>query len=198
MSKTQTIKLPNAWGEYESHDAEFLGRGSFATCYRIGNRVYSFVKNGDKNNDYSKEAIAEFASGLHVPDIRSEGDSQDEKHKIYSMPFYSRLMKESPFAWQQAKKLQVIWKRILSSSAWQGSKNTWGYEYNNKIIDAARIEGLPESIIESLESIGNACANYGDKYFFEFSNRNLKIDAQGNLIFLDIVFNGQALFDLRK
>ena len=41
--------------------------------------------------------------------------------------------------------------------------------------------------------MNDSMINYSDNYMMEFPKRNLKVDENGNLIFLDVFFNPRAL-----
>jgi len=66
------LRIPtNRFGESIEIDSEYLSKGEFATCYKSGEWVYSFVKNGEKESDYSKQAIAVFVDNKnpHIPNF---------------------------------------------------------------------------------------------------------------------------------
>lgn len=178
------IKILNGWGEEFPIDARYLGRGAFATCYEADGFVYSFVKANDAHNhtDYSKEALSEWASGLNVPEFEKMGIMEDGR-ALYKSPLYNPLTPKNKVAWNQFRILESAWKKT--------SYKKFGYEFNYTLIDSVR-DVLPIELIESLESINSACSNYGDSYYFEFPRRNLKIDSNGNLILLDVIFNSHA------
>jgi hypothetical protein len=190
-NRTKTIRIPNAWGEFENVNAEFIGAGSFCKCYRVGNRVYSFLKI-ENNTDLSKEAISLFASGANVPQIEREGYNEDDTRLIFSMPFYSPLNRQNLQAWNQFQIMRKTWKGN------RRGLDEIGYNYNVRLIELFQAAGIPESITESLTSINDACSNYGQEYTFEFALRNTKINQNGDIIFLDVIYNSQALIDFRK
>lgn len=171
--------------------AEFLGAGSFSTAYKYNEDVYIYTKVGNNNTDYSKMAIAEWADldNQHMPQIEKI-DSNDDNYYLYRMPFYYPLTAKSCKAWNEYKKLKSAW--------YNSSDNRFGYIRNQNIINECYNQNVDSSIIDALESINNACTNYDDCYFFEFSPRNLAIDESGNLILLDVIFNKKALLESRK
>jgi hypothetical protein len=193
------ICIPDFKEDYKMIDARFIGRGAFATCYRDNDTVYSFIKTNGDNSDYSKEAIALFANGKHIPQIEKLGGNVDESGLVFKMPFYNRLNNTNPEAWRQARTLIRIWKRMGYKQ--QGES---GYEYNNRVIEFVRMEAIEnddstlDEIADDLESIKNACSNYDDTYVFEFAVRNMKVNDDGTLILLDVIFNAKALIELRK
>jgi hypothetical protein len=176
------ITILDSWGEPVKIEARFLGRGSFAACYEVDGVVYSFVKQ-QRETDYSKEAIAEFAIGEHLPDIEKIGIF-DDGTMLFKSRLYQPLTPEYEIAWRQFRILESAWKNCKVSES--------NYDFNYEIIQTLRGQIEP-SIIESLESLVDACGNYGNSYKLEFARRNLKVDETGKLILLDVIFNRKAL-----
>jgi hypothetical protein len=177
------ITILDGWGEPVKIEARFLGRGSFATCYEVDGVVYSFVKQQRRETDYSKEAIAEFAIGEHLPEIEKIGVF-DDGTMLFKSKLYQPLTPKHKTAWRQFRILESAWKNCRVGVS--------DYNFNYEIIEALRGQIEP-SIIESLESLVDACGNYGDSYRLEFNKRNLKVDEAGRLILLDVIFNRKAL-----
>ena len=193
MNKTKTIQIPELNGNgFTSIDAEYIGKGAFAKCYRVNNTVYSFVKVSEYElTDYSKEAVAEWASGAHVPDIKKLGYSEDENYLVYSMPYYQPLTAKCGKAWKQAKKLISIYNSMSSADA--KTSCDFNQEFIESVRNVANLENGLSEIIEDLESLSYACSNYGSDYEMEFTKRNLKIDENGALILLDVMYNHTAI-----
>ena len=190
------INITNRWNEIETIEADLLGRGAFATCYRHNDTVYSYVKDtnrGFEYNDYSKEAISNFTiESVHIPSIVAHGEvyTRGGFKQLYEMPFYNKLQKiESPVAYKQARILQKAQERLDTQFYFLHHN---GYEYNNELIESVR-DLLPSELIQALESINSACSSYGENYKFEFPTRNLKVDSNNNLVLLDCIFNVDAL-----
>jgi hypothetical protein len=179
----KTITILDNWGKSVKIEARFLGRGSFAACYEIDGVVYSFVKQGKRETDYSKEAIAEFAIGEHLPNIEKIGFF-DNGTMLFKSKLYQPLTPEHKTAWKQFRIMESAWKKCEIGES--------DYNFNYEVIEALRGQIEP-SIIESLESLVDACGNYGDSYRLEFNKRNLKVDETGKLILLDVIFNRKAL-----
>jgi hypothetical protein len=189
--KEKLIRIPNQWGEYDTVKADFIGAGSFCKCYRVGNRVYSFLRI-ENNTDLSKEAISLFASGANIPEIEKEGCNEDDTRLIFSMPFYSPLTRQNIQAWNQFQIMRKIWKEN------RRGLDEMGYNYNVRLIELFQAANIHESITESLTSINDACSNYGLEYTFELALRNTKVNQDGDLIFLDVIFNSEALTSFNK
>lgn len=190
QSKNKTIRIPTStYNEYKSANAVFLGKGKFNTCWLVNDIVYCFVKHNYNNHatDYSKEGISRWADSdnIHIPQLKKMGESECGKYMIYTMPRYQKLTAQSGNAWQQYKKLNRIWINNFTVNP------LTGYERNNNIINTLR-GNIDESIINALQSINDALANYGDYYYFEFPKRNLMVNSNGTLILLDVIFNSHA------
>lgn len=169
----------------ESHNAEFLGKGSFNTCYVLNNSVVCFVKIGRDSNhtDYSKDILKDSIDSPHIPLIEYLDDNY--QHKIYKMPLYKKLTTGSP-AYKQAKILNKKWLEFQYDT----KKENY---YNNQNLIFSLVGILPESLIEALHSINDNSVNYSYNYRFEFPLRNMMEDESGNLILLDVIFNPVSL-----
>ena len=173
--------------------AKFLGAGSFARCYLAEDGfVYSFLKMDTQEFDYSKEGIAEWANceNSHMPEFWNLGED-DKNNRVYKSVYYgNKLTAQNKTAWKQYKELKIIWMEEVRKSNGLGSPDS----VNRAIIDRAKESDIiPESLIESLTSICDALANYGDDYSLEFRPCNLKVNDAGELILLDVIFNKRAL-----
>jgi len=185
--KAKQITLPDG----KRIQAQFLGAGAFAKCYLAQDGfVYSIVKNGQKESDYSKQAVGEWADSdnLHIPEIEFLGED-DNNCLIYKAVYYqNKLTAAHSSAWAEYKTLKRIWMDNINF-------DRLGFVQNNKIIDLARAAGVKESICDALQSISDSCRNYGDFYFLEFRTCNLKVNDAGELILLDAIFNKKALYE---
>ena len=170
---------------------KLIGKGLFSKAYLTESNDVIIVTFTDlKNVDYTKEGISEFANGLNVPQIQRLGYTRDLKSQVYKMPYYKKLTKKDyPTAWNQAKILQME----LNNAG-----NICGYNDNDKWLDSLYGK-IDESIIESLREINYALGNYdSESYCFEFPIRNLKVDFDGNLILLDVIFNKKSAVEIRR
>ena len=160
-------------------EAEYIGKGQFSTCYRIGNKVYSFTK-----NDPSKELINLFCDdNIHLPALHLF-ESYNDYTQVYDMPFYDKLTKDSEPAWSQYKTLKSLWEGI--PTLWKAPQD-WHKEKVQKFQDLVNASGLPESLKDAINQLCSNSYNY-DRILFEFSLRNLATDEQDNLILLDVIF----------
>lgn len=172
--------------------ARFLGAGMFSKCFESNGIVYSFVKNGSSESDYSKQAIALYADDTnpHIPQLTVNGDYNDGI--IYTSPLYNPLTSKNKKAWSQYKTIKQAFDSVGFSTL------DSDYDYNCKILNALKHYNADESIIEAFASIMDSCSNYGDSYRFESPKRNMATDNDGNLILLDVIFNTFACSQIRN
>lgn len=190
------ITIIDSWGESKQIDAQFLGKGAFATCYHVNESVvYSFVKNG-RESDYSKEAISLFCNqnNPYIPKIDKLGIYGNDTGILYSMPYYHPLKAQHKDAWHEFKTLKLIHEQTKGEYI---HNNLNGYEFNNAFI--ANLRGhVSDDLLDALININDSCADYGLYYRFEFATRNLKVDSSGHLILLDVIFNAEALYKFNQ
>lgn len=191
----KTIELPGKWtGESVKIYAQFLGAGAFAKCYKYGESVYSYVKDGKRESDYSKQAIAGLRNlkNCHIPDIENLNNLENFDGQVYKSKFYNDLTNKSINAWNQAKILKKVWRNH------EIGLHETGYTDNLILINEFKNAGINENIINAIDEINTACHDYGEDYYMEFPTRNLKVDESGNLILLDIIFNQRAIRERPK
>lgn len=179
MGKPTFISLPDS---KEKTPVIFLSRGAFTKAYRSNDKVYAYTIIG-KHTDYSKEAIATFCEGKHIPAIEVLGESNE--YRVYQMPFYQKLEKKHAQAWSDFRKLLKIWEKLVYGA----TRYLHGYELCEAFEKAVRDSDLSDDLKGAVTDIMYAVSNYGDSYRVEICQRNLKVDKDGNLILLDIVFN---------
>lgn len=179
----------------------FLGKGMFCQAFRRldTGRVLCFCK-----EDFTKEILTWDQCKLpHIPDV-TRVDRMDDADYIYEMPYYEKLTASNKAAWSAYKALDAAWEQGRRKAIGKGAKtnqsfHALGADINRYTIEAAKTAGnVPEAIIEALEAIADSASNYGQHYTFEFAPRNLKVDADGNLILLDVIFDAKALFEIRQ
>ena len=185
------ITIIDSYNDEKVITARLLGKGTFVTCYEVEGIVYSYVRIHNKGYDFtdmSKEAIATCADSdnPHVPSIDYLGNVKNDSESLYRMPLYYNLSKENSHAWSQAQILIKMFNKNIGMINGESA-----YDYNMRFIELVRGK-IDSAILDGIESIVTACTNYGLDYKLEFSKRNLKVDADGNLILLDIVFNMRA------
>lgn len=190
--QAKRIKLTDSSDNVTLIDAEYIGKGQFCTCYHADGIVYSYLKKSDSPDgiDYSKIAVAEWTEdNIHIPEFKIYGET--ESHYILTSPLYDNLSPAYTRAWNQFKILQREYDIFLYANY----KNyKFGYDLNRAFLNSLTgIVGLSDSIIDGLNSINDACTNYGNFYRFEFAKRNMKVNQDGTLILLDCIFNSHAL-----
>ncbi len=178
------------YNDYEKGEltltGEYLGKGSFSTCFKVDSLVYSFVRTDKDHVDYSKEAISQWAEeNPHIPEFKNVGDFKNGE--VYTSPLYNELTKKNKQAWSQYKLIASLANKNL-----RYNKKGYNLFINREFIDSLK-DVISDEIFNALHILNDAMSNYGDFYMMEFPKRNLKVNDEGNLILLDVFFNPKAL-----
>lgn len=164
--------------------AESVKRGRFTHCYMFHN--YAILYSIDILKECSAlYSFTEYADNPHLPEI----DFFDGLNNWYIMPKYFPLTKEYPKAWQQYRALQ----KLLSVHRDMFFENL-NYTTDKCYKFAEIVKDYDEKLGEALAAIVDNVSNGSDNLMFEFQNRNLAVDNDGNLILLDVIFNRDYLF----
>lgn len=169
----------------EKKELEYLGKGRFTTAYKNGQFVYLFTNEDIDKGDWAKEAISMFCRDhTHIPDIWEV--EQLDSITIYKTKYYEPLTAQHKEAWQLAKYLEKERMRLWFANNYQINtrKKQW-YEVMQEFIDTITVPG---SIKEALQELLNAGLNYDHSVAFEFNKKNLGVDEQGNLVFIDCLW----------
>jgi hypothetical protein len=161
----------------------FLGKGMYHNCYvdREQEFVYSvpIQKNPAKGTveDISKEIMA-FAWGSnqtnqHIPAVDRIGWLNDEI-PVYKMPFYPPLTA----AWEEA------WTQLKFLNSFEPADKSLLYENAELASKWPKLAEAMDTIIHTAWDYGQ----YADPWFLEFPKRNLRVDKDGNLVLLDVLF----------
>lgn len=158
--------------EREVINAKCIGQGSFTKAYRAGDTVYLIT------NDWTKEAMALFCEGPHLPKIeRLDNDYRGTGRQLYRLPYYEALKPVH-------EKATAQWRQLLKVL---GMKAHGGSSYDVVMPKLLKMENK-SSVLTALENLLSACSNYHANFSLEFPRRNLKVDTGGNLILLDVVY----------
>lgn len=174
---------------------EFIGKGAFWEAFRVKNWVYLVERPNHHGTDYAKEIMlwAPKWSGVrkHLPVIEHVGELEDFERQVYRMKYYEPLTAAHKVAWTQFKALQSAANQAYSTD-WVERKNMRSDAINRLILNNAKPFITP-ALYRALEAIYDASLNYGDHFAFEFATRNLKVDAKGNLILVDPIFDQEII-----
>lgn len=177
--------------------ASYLGKGHYATCWRVGDTVYSFVKEEPETGDFSKEALALWGPDHPQAPQYTRHDSDSECVGVYSCPFYEPLTPKHEGAWKEFRYLAKVndeeWAahcgRYHGTQLYQLAGDT-----ARNLLERGGKDGvLSAETIEALQEVYDAGANYGHDVKFEFARRNLKVNADGKLLFLDVLVSPERL-----
>lgn len=198
-------------GRYLVRFLDKLGKGTFTEAF-IGEDGHAWLLTSTKGHhvDYAKEILAmlHHVSNPHIPKMENYGDAFDPKNrshvnvyrsKIYNAPLSKQ---DAPIAWAQYQLISKCYKewnaKMASSYGW-GKRAMSGYEQNLGIVECyAATPGHDSVVLEALNDLMDMAMNYGAHYTFEFSPRNLASDENGRLVFLDVLFNMEALREIQN
>lgn len=170
----------------EKKELEYLGKGQFTTAYKNGKFVYLFTNKSSEKGDWAKEAISLFCRDhTHIPDIWHV-EELDSGITIYKTNYYEPLMAKHKEAWKLAKYLEEErWRLWMANFIQVRSRHRMWFEVMQEFIDTITV---PESIKEALQELLYAGMNYDQSVAFEFNKKNLGVDEQGNLVFIDCLW----------
>lgn len=182
-----------------------IGKGAFSTVYRRGDDP-SRVVIVSADDAYEKEIAAsahEDWDNPHIPAASRLGTLVDGR-AVYEMPFYTTPLRKAvagPKAWADftaiKKCRETAWQDIAVEHRGE-PMHYRGYSVNMATIECAEAAGVDPLLVEALQALADAAANYGSSYTFEFASRNMATDAQGNLVLLDVLYDQEALLQLRR
>jgi hypothetical protein len=178
-----------------NQDVTLIGKGQFSRAYKAidSDQVYILTKtNDDSANDNTKEIYTHIESP-HVPYMNTI-DTEVYVPRIgycnlYESRFYGKLTAANTAAWRDYQALRKAWNHTMKESyALLRTVDMWHAVCENFIRYLEEHAIVSDEIIRALDLIHTWSSAYGSSFLFEFSPRNLKVDSNGNLILLDIVF----------
>ena len=177
-----------------------IGRGEFSAAYRVvdSDIVYiATVTNDDSANDNTKEIYSHIDS-KHVP-YMSTVDTEVYMRgygyvNLYESRYYMPLTAQHMQAWKEYKILSSAWEKISRENMHLIMKAEHGEYGMRHAVCELFIRYLEDNdlvsseLIRALDLIHTWASAYGSGFLFEFPKQNLRVDSEGNLILLDIVF----------
>ena len=165
-----------------------IGKGAFTTAYRKGNTVYAVSR------DSSKECIALFCKGKHIPKIER---LKYNEYSLYKMPFYKKCTKkDTPESWEQYKQIRKMldkWSELTRMLALSGITKVLQQDvskFNTFVHSHKTIKlSLRKAIVQMVENY----FNYVDAVYLEISPRNIAVNSRGTLVLLDIMYDKELL-----
>lgn len=159
-----------------------IGQGFFSKAYLVDSETVIVV-----TEDPSKECLAVFCkdNNGYLPHLESLDNIGDKQ--AFKMPLYHPLKASNKVAWKQYKEVK---KSVESLDFWDKREYVCFDNYKKAILENDKI--LPE-IKHDLVLLIDNMSNYSSGIFMELSPRNVKVDKQGKLIFLDIIGDSDKL-----
>jgi len=171
-------------------EVERIGRGRYSTAWRNCQNVY--LQTNEK--DYGKELISRVAEekNPHIPAcVQLDWQDGNAPYRWYRMPLYQPLTAKSVRAWEDFKALKQAREDAQRSLPYDQKRTDDAdvHEVNAKFVELVEdATYLSETLKEAVRLLVEECQNYG-AYTIEISKRNCAVDAEGNLILLDPVFD---------
>ena len=177
----KSITLTDHYGE--ELKADYLGKGRYSTAYRSGDSVYLITD----PKDYSKEIASSFKVMAHLPECNFLGFVGERR--LYRMPYYERLTKrEYPRAWRQFISIRDLVNRLNPDYIMQGYPNGYGL-----IIAVSESPDIHPEMALAVEEMARIACNYGASWPLEVAKRNVGVDALGNLVLMDCLFDVEKI-----
>jgi len=196
---TRQLRTPSK-NKYTLHK---IGEGAFVTAYSLIEHpeiVIAQVHNIDgRQLDYSKTLLTEILrkgiQNAHLPHVFYCGDTP--KSQLFAMPKYRvPLTKRVAKAFAIGEILRAC--RETGIDKIRNARGDFdlakrGDKARRATIACARANGgVPEAVLEALQTISDFADLWTRNNIFEFQNRNLGTDSEGNLILLDVLFDIEA------
>ena len=188
---------------------------------RAGPKPRVFVFSGAEVVDKELLAMALDAApnNPHLPKVERFGNVGDTN--VYVMPLYNSPFRkaDSPQGWKDFSAIkkcrEQAWRDISQRGTTYreeyappiggifagGTRRVGrppdmthrGYDVNFATVECAKASGVRPAVVEALEALMDTASNYGASQVFEFAPRNLATDDEGNLVFLDPLFDMERL-----
>lgn len=202
----------------ESIPVSVLSRGTFTIATMDeDNNVYLLVDEDDKCGEMTKSFLAflnrEDGEQPYIPVVEEIGwykkPRSDKYLRVYKSPLYSSPFRksDSPKGWEMYKVLKTVIDDAKTHT-YNKNRSIWGVNSRHRTISA--LEALNEeppkgvdgdtwkAFVETVIHMIRQSMNWGAEWMMEISPRNLATDGNGQLILLDIFFDGRALENQRS
>jgi len=186
LAPRATLSLPDG----TQVEVERIGKGRYTTAWRNCSSVYLQTHEKDSGKEIVCR-LAEFSRNPHIPDCKRLDGDDNQIHNWYRMPLYKPLTAKSGRAWEDFKFLRQVREESRRSLGYNTKRtdDEEAYMLNDSFrqyVDDSTY--LSDSIKEAVDQLLNECSNFG-AYTIEITKKNCAVDADGNLILLDAVFD---------
>lgn len=172
----------------ESIHVERIGKGWYSTAWKNGSNVY--VQTHEDDN--AKELLSHL-DYPHLPKV--EYLAHAGIYRWYRLPLYSKLTAAHKKAWADYKRLKTLHYEAFAAEMRGSGRDELDPQAVNYHL-AELVENVPDlhRLGESIRALADACINYGRGWYIEpFQARNCAVDAGGELILLDPVYDYDLL-----
>lgn len=186
----ETISLPDK----TEVQIKNIGKGHATTAY-IGDDNWVYLVTSDKSGDKSKAILSEFSGSpqvmKHIPYCEEIGfirKRNGNEFHVFRMPLYRTIKSTDKKAYKQLKLLSELY--VLSQ------RKNWHTQKPSEIAFHEELENnttIDPTIREAMKELCEHLSNYEGNWKFEFPNKNVSVDDEGNIVFLDVFFDERAL-----
>lgn len=188
-----SIELPDG----RTRMAQFLGRGKFSNVFLYSEgrgrpTVYIYTKHGDLSKDILSHVDRK--NNKHIPLMQYLGPMFDGKIDVYRSQYYVTPVTRNNAS---ASVISII-KALQTVHAEACTKFPGDIIAKNQCIDfnyhIAENVKAPKKIREALCCITESAQDWGNHYLFDdFRAKNLGLDPDGRLVFIDAMFDAEKL-----
>ena len=172
---------------------ERIGRGMYSTAWKNGTAVYIQTH----EDDAAKEMLCQIHDTPHLPTVeRIHSDSDTSIYNWYKMPLYQKLTSAHKRAWTDYRALQKLRIKASQTANFAWAKNLQCDSVNNEFLELVKQSPLAAQYEAPIEALTEWCASYSQSWLIEeLQARNCAVDANGDLILLDPIFDLQIIRD---
>lgn len=166
-------------------ELEFIGQGQFTEAFRNGSGVYLFTNEDSATGDYSKQAMSLFTgNNPHLPDIEWVEGTDD--YTVYKSRYYEPITAKHKEAWTIGKYLEKERIRLWNINSYKVTtrQKEW-FEVMQELVDTVDVTDLMRDALQNLLYAG---MNYDNNVAFEFAKKNLCVNEEGLLVFIDCIW----------
>lgn len=181
----------------KSRDVTLVGRGTFSTAYLYAPSpppahqvVYLFTRGMDLSKDILSHVHREY--NKHIPPMAYLGRKDD--YDVYQTKFYKTPVVKgncSPKTWDIILNLRQTHAKACAEFVGDIVAKNECIDFNYYIAEHAPV---PAKIREALRMITKSAMCWGHTYLFDdFRAKNLGLDRDGRLVFIDAVFDARHM-----
>ncbi len=195
---TKTLRYVDSDEVESTFQYDKVVKGTFSTVY-LSNVRHDRVAVVVDDDCYDKEIVMmchqDDPDNPHIPTVHLEGyvGPIESQKKVYLIKRYQKLQTNS-----QAKRDYNRIKKLLGPVTWAFANPYHGSDRLRAACDILEKCDESDKPAMALLEICRWALNYGDEMTFEYGFRNIMQDEDGNIVWLDMVFDEKALAKIRS